>query len=568
MADNILKGIIQIEATGLGNVAAAGKSLSQLEKQFQAFGGLKPFANLNKEFKNFVANANTVKPSADRVTNSLTNLSRVAQDAPYGFIGIANNLNPLLESFQRLRAESDSNKTAFKSLLAGLTGPAGLGLALGVVSSLAVTFGGKLFGLGNSFSTADAAAARFENSLNKLKSSIEDLRDRLDFESDLKKLALDFQNFTTGGKSVASKIIDSSSNIQLINELTKNINELTKKRDDIVKFRIEAEKTIQSITKSSSDLAKAVAATGSFNLPESIVNSLDANDRLIVEEYKKTNDTLEGLKKQRTQALASGIKNAIGIGADVFKEANDKINEKLNKNPITIKIRKAYLDLTEMDFLGFKTRKSLDLSDPGLVIKPRIKLDLSDSVQEALDRLKAKIKLNEDLGKFFQDTLFGGFTDGIEAIFEGVGNILSGKDFGAGIVSVIGNLLQTLGKALIKYGAIKAGLDKILGPGGIAIPGGVAIALGAAAIAAGAAFKNLTGKRAFGGGVSAGGSYLVGERGPELFTPSVPGSITANGRMGALMAGSNGGGMVEFFISGSNLRGVLAAANRRGGRLE
>ena len=46
-----------------------------------------------------------LKPTAD-ATNALSNLSRVAQDAPYGFMGIANNLNPLLESFQRLSKES------------------------------------------------------------------------------------------------------------------------------------------------------------------------------------------------------------------------------------------------------------------------------------------------------------------------------------------------------------------------------------------------------------------------------------------------------------------------------
>jgi hypothetical protein len=80
------------------------------------------------------------RPAAD-ATNALGNLSRVAQDAPYGFIGIANNLNPLLESFQRLSKESGGAGGALKSMLAGLTGPAGIGIALGVVSSLVVAFG-------------------------------------------------------------------------------------------------------------------------------------------------------------------------------------------------------------------------------------------------------------------------------------------------------------------------------------------------------------------------------------------------------------------------------------------
>ncbi len=53
--------------------------------------------------------------------------------------------------------------------------------------------------------------------------------------------------------------------------------------------------------------------------------------------------------------------------------------------------------------------------------------------------------------------------------------------------------------------------------------GGLGAALGAAL---GGVIKDVFGgARADGGGVSAGGSYLVGERGPEVFRPSVSGDI-------------------------------------------
>jgi tape measure domain-containing protein len=42
----------------------------------------------------------------------------------------------------------------------------------------------------------------------------------------------------------------------------------------------------------------------------------------------------------------------------------------------------------------------------------------------------------------------------------------------------------------------------------------------------------IAGARATGGPVSSGSSYLVGERGPEMFTPSVGGNITPNNKMG------------------------------------
>lgn len=151
-----------------------------LLKQFEA--ALKKATNvgeinyLNNQIKNLntsIAGINTQmnkvgRPTAD-ATNALSNLSRVAQDAPYGFIGIANNLNPLLESFQRLQKESGSSTQALKSMVAGLTGPAGIGLALGVVSSLAVTYSKEI---AEFFKGPEAELKKFREELNKLNEDI------------------------------------------------------------------------------------------------------------------------------------------------------------------------------------------------------------------------------------------------------------------------------------------------------------------------------------------------------------------------------------------------------------
>ncbi len=73
--------------------------------------------------------------SVNSATQSLTNIGRVAQDLPFGFIGIANNLNPLLESFQRLRAETGSGRAALQALGSSLLGPGGLGIALSLLTA-------------------------------------------------------------------------------------------------------------------------------------------------------------------------------------------------------------------------------------------------------------------------------------------------------------------------------------------------------------------------------------------------------------------------------------------------
>ena len=106
------------------------------------------------------------RPAAD-ATNALTNVSRVAQDASYGFIGIANNLNPLLESFQRLSKESGGSTNALKSMAAGLTGPAGIGLALGVASSLVISFGDELSDFANKKLSGVTQAMKLEAAVFK-----------------------------------------------------------------------------------------------------------------------------------------------------------------------------------------------------------------------------------------------------------------------------------------------------------------------------------------------------------------------------------------------------------------
>jgi hypothetical protein len=129
-------------------------------------------------------------------------------------------------------------------------------------------------------------------------------------------------------------------------------------------------------------------------------------------------------------------------------------------------------------------------------------------------------------------------------------------------------LLQEIGKALIKYGVIKKGLDQILGPGGIAIPGGVAIGLGVLAIAAGQLFKNFAGARAQGGPVRAGMGYMVGERGPEWFQPNTGGNIVSNSAMGSVMSGGTGsGGVVMLRLAGNDLIAAISLNQLRQNRL-
>lgn len=67
----------------------------------------------------------------------------------------------------------------------------------------------------------------------------------------------------------------------------------------------------------------------------------------------------------------------------------------------------------------------------------------------------------------------------------------------------------------------------------------------------------LSGMRAEGGPVNAGGAYMVGEKGPELFVPHSSGSIVPNGAMGG-GGGGSGGVTVNYNIAAGVSRAELA----------
>jgi len=71
---------------------------------------------------------------------AVTNLGRIVSDSAYGFIGIANNITPFIDSLASARKEAAATgKSLLSNLGASLAGPAGLSLAFAAVTT-AITF--------------------------------------------------------------------------------------------------------------------------------------------------------------------------------------------------------------------------------------------------------------------------------------------------------------------------------------------------------------------------------------------------------------------------------------------
>lgn len=174
------------------SIDAAGDAAQQAGAKFDTLGGrlpLQDFAVFSKsvnQFKRDIASGfkfnfppnpippsfpdvlNKTKVGANQAANALTNVGRVAQDLPFGFIGIQNNLNPLLESFQRLKAETGSSKAALSALGQSLIGPAGLGIALSVISAAFLIYQNGIAGFNSKTKEAKDKSEEFAKTLKSV----------------------------------------------------------------------------------------------------------------------------------------------------------------------------------------------------------------------------------------------------------------------------------------------------------------------------------------------------------------------------------------------------------------
>ena len=122
---------------------------------------------------------------------------------------------------------------------------------------------------------------------------------------------------------------------------------------------------------------------------------------------------------------------------------------------------------------------------------------------------------NEDMIKSF-DSIGMAVNDAFKGMLTGG---MSWKDGMKGIIQSVIDELWRLFVVQQIVGMISGGLNSLVG------------GIGAKSVSgAGAFMKGLDGTRAGGGPVRSGGSYLVGERGPELFVPNSSGTIIPNHR--------------------------------------
>lgn len=115
------------------------------------------------------------------------------------------------------------------------------------------------------------------------------------------------------------------------------------------------------------------------------------------------------------------------------------------------------------------------------------------------------------------------------------------------IVAFFQPLIDVVERLVSLVERVGQGIGKVLNSASGVVKSAVT-SVGGAVGSVGSTISKVFGVRAQGGSVAGGGSYLVGENGPEIFSPSTGGGITANNRIGA----NTGNGSVVININGGN----------------
>jgi len=500
-------------------------------------------ASLTRSANTATESLKKLKPGSDQATNSLINLSRVAQDAPYGFLGIANNLNPLLESFQRLRVSTGSTSGALSALKSALLGPAGLGLALGVVSSLIVSFGDKLFSAKASMNDYQKVVSEAKDEFVKMFASLSQAQNNIDLVKRglvSQQSALEQYNSTIGNVAGSAdtwaeaeqKIINQGDAVVEVT-LKKAAANIAYAKAGEAAFKLQELQYTQKQFEANEGSLPAVARAG---FRQKIKESLASATREISKFKEMANNLLAEagtITKNNGLLFAPELKtkaSKVTVKPDKFEIDRPAIGSVQIELPSVLVKLKVDRSVTQKGIDDIS--KELNRTLPTIDIPATPRLPKNTGAEKLTEQLLELKEIAEKVGESIADV----FGNAFEAM-------LKGEDVVKSIGEGLRGLIIDIGKAIIKMVVLKT-ISSIVPGLGALIP-----------------------FRASGGAVSGGSPYVVGERGPELFIPASTGRIEPNGRgsfgQGGIMINLSG----QFVQRGSDLIATISQVQQSQRRL-
>jgi hypothetical protein len=593
MADSFDKFSIGIDA----DVSALQSSLKAAQNTLAQFeGALKKATNigeinyLSKNIDNLKGKITQLNQRASGLgrpmgdaTQSLINFSRIAQDAPYGIIGVANNLNPMLESFQRLSKTEGGTKKALQAMSAGLIGPAGVGVALGIVSSLAVTFSKEIISL------FKGPTAELEEFRKKLKEVADDIYKLIGGEQTKRTKGIMLAELIVGGdktrqEEALKQLKDLYSNnaaIQdaklgqdkkfyqtLVNQAAMQGDAVAKEKNNLAQLDIAYADNAKNEKKRNDALALVTGPKKMIEYGHSHIRSVEYQRDLINKQYNKLGDDI---KNNISRLVSSTFKELAKVTLFPTPDKN-KAKESLDTLKEFSAALKYELAQQLMDYEKYKKRfKEVDTTYIAFEYKEapvkesefsrKTKKELGDQSQNSLGKFlgkdakqrekewaieKEKVDNTAKAYENFANMLAGNVTSGLMSVWDAL-------EQGTNPLDAIGqmflNIAKSIASAIIQATIFEAILT--------AFPELKAIFRASGALQSAFGYS---GPRAAGGITNGPSMALIGEAGPEAVIPlsKLSGMLNTTFSAGAM---SGGGGMSggSFVLRGQDL---LVAINR------
>jgi predicted PurR-regulated permease PerM len=528
---------------------------------------------------------------SNQAGQALNNLSRIAQDAPYGFLGISNNINPLLESFQRLRETSTSTGAALKTMVQNLAGPAGLGLAVGIVSAVLVKFGDNIFKTGEK---VKKTAEEYENWKNKLSETDKFAGKELANIASL-VAAYDNHNLSLEKRKEILKELNTSAP-QYFTELNTEKTTVENLYLAYAKYAENiyavaqakgASKEIEQLTGNLSKVTGRIQDLGtqltniketwevSFNV-DAVKKNYDTLSQILKKTFVETADIkkiseLTGIPEYKVNQLVSERNKLLGTQYGLINQIYDlsKKTTVLEDNKIGA-IKKPE---KEFDYVtAIKKRSVLSGQDTMEAVKEDTTIkDMEKSHQEHLNWLSKWYKFKMDLARksgeenkkvledqqksyeSFAKQLSGSVVNALQGVYDAM---QKGDSFGKAFLDMLGKITEQLIAMVIQTLIFRAIMAALTG-------GGSEVGIAASNVAGSAGRILMIPKYAEGGIVNKPHIGMVGEAGPEAIIPlnKLSGFLNTTFNAGAMSGGggmSNGG---SFVLKGNDLVLALQRSN-------
>jgi hypothetical protein len=525
-------------------------------------------------------------------SNTLTQFSRIAQDAPFGIIGIGNNITATAESFSYLKQQTGSTGGALKALASSIAGTGGILLGVSLLTTgltllaqSGLTVGDVIDKITGNFDEFGAALKKaneeaVKNSateisgMNALVASAQNvnlsMKDRKIAVDELQKTYPGyFGNLSkeqilngdvkTAVEGVTQALIAKAKAQAYTSELVKLSQEEFKLEEKKLQLLAEKAKLEQS---SASKNAAALAATGKNQ--DFVINAAIRNTKAIKDlDSQLSENAIELAKNAEAQAkwtsrINENVAASIKLKTELAKPAKPTFN-----TPQVTGISNNIIPAPLFDVLGTKVfngqvdafgNKIKEL--PGIIKSSLVQIPGLIN-ENAILMAEALANFNDSATEIITTSIadtFAGLGNAIGTALATADNVLSAV--GQTLLSSLGGILVEIGKMAISVGVgllgIKAAL-KTLNPY-------AAIAAGVALVALGSFFSSKS--RSIGGSIGGGGGAS---------NSSGAGANNQSFTSSGFSGGGGGGGTVVFEIAGQKLIGVLnntLNSNRRlGGTL-